>query len=69
MSLLQIGELSHHLTAGFVSAHPDIPWRNIIGQRNIVVHGYGSLDYEKVWLTVINDIPDLYRKCQIIIKT
>jgi len=68
MSLLQIGELSHHLTSEFIKTHADIPWRNIIGLRNVVVHGYGQLDIETVWTTVIGDIPDLYKKCKMIVS-
>jgi len=41
MNLLQIGELSHHLTSEFIETHTDIPWKSIIGLRNVVVHGYG----------------------------
>jgi uncharacterized protein with HEPN domain len=69
MSLLQIGELAHHLTPEFTAAHTDIPWRNIIGLRNIVVHGYGQLDTETVWSTVTGDIPELCRKCKAIINS
>jgi uncharacterized protein with HEPN domain len=68
MSLLQIGELSHHLTSEFTKTHSDIPWKNIIGLRNVVVHGYGQLDMETVWTTVIRDIPDLYQKCKMIVS-
>jgi len=68
MSLLQIGELSHHLSSEFIKAHTDIPWKNIIGLRNVVVHGYGQLDMEAVWATVIGDIPDLYQKCKTIVS-
>jgi uncharacterized protein with HEPN domain len=67
MSLLQIGELSHHLTSEFINKNTDIPWKNIIGLRNVVVHGYGQLDIETVWATVISDIPDLYQKCKMIV--
>ena len=62
MSLLQIGELAHHMTTEFKSTHAEIPWKNIIGLRNVVVHGYGQLDIETVWATVIGDIPDLHQK-------
>ena len=64
MSLLQIGELANHLTTEFKSAHTGIPWKNIIGLRNVVVHGYGQLDVETVWTTVIEDIPGLYKNCK-----
>ena len=60
MSLLQIGELANHLTQDFTAAHTQIPWRRIIGLRNVVVHGYGQLDTEAVWATVTDDIPELY---------
>ena len=66
MSLLQIGELTNHLTAEFKSAHTDIPWKNIIGLRNVVFPGYGQLDAETVWATVTEDIPDLYKNCKLI---
>ena len=62
MSLLQIGELANHLTAEFKSAHTDIPWKNIIGLINVVVHGYGQLDMETVWATITEDIPELQQK-------
>jgi len=64
MSLLQIGELANHLTESFTAAYADIPWRNIIGLRNVVVHGYGQLDTETVWATLNDDIPKLYEKCK-----
>ncbi len=69
MNLLQIGELSHHLTSEFIKSHTDIPWKNIVGLRNVVVHGYGQLDIETVWATVISDLPDLRLKCMAIINS
>jgi len=67
MNLLQIGELTNHLTTEFTDVHSDIPWKNIIGLRNVVVHGYGQLDTEMVWSTIIDDIPELYQKCRKIV--
>jgi len=64
MSLLQIGELANHLTPEFTAKNIDIPWRNIIGLRNIVVHGYGQLDIETVWATLTDDMPELHQKCK-----
>jgi len=62
MSLLQIGELAHHLKTEFIAKHSDIPWKSIIGLRNVVVHGYGQLDVETVWATLTDDIPKLYQQ-------
>ena len=69
MSLLQIGELAHHLTTEFTITHANIPWKNIIGLRNVVVHGYGQLDTEMIWSTVTDDIPELCQKCEAIIRS
>ena len=67
MSLLQIGELARNLSTEFTSAHADIPWRNIVGLRNVVVHEYGQLDPGIVWATLTEDIPELYQKCKAIV--
>jgi len=66
MSLLQIGELANHLSTEFTARHSDIPWKSIIGLRNVVVHGYGQLDAETVWATLTDDIPKLHRQCRAI---
>jgi uncharacterized protein with HEPN domain len=67
MCLLQIGELSHHLTTEFTMLHGDIPWKSIVGLRNQVVHGYGNLDTETIWATLIDDLPGLLEKCRAIL--
>jgi uncharacterized protein with HEPN domain len=64
MSLLQIGELANHLSDDFMQGHGDIQWKAIIGMRNIVVHGYGSLVKERIWATINEDIPMLIEKCK-----
>ena len=68
MSLMQIGELAHHLPTKFKIENASIPWKNIVGLRNVVVHGYGQLDAEIVWATVAEDMPQLYEKCKEIIS-
>ncbi|MDR1739962.1 MAG: DUF86 domain-containing protein [Bacteroidales bacterium] len=61
MSLLQIGELANHLSKDFIKENNKIPWSRIIGLRNVVVHGYGQLDTDLVWTTVVEDIPILQK--------
>jgi uncharacterized protein with HEPN domain len=36
-----------------------IPWREIIGQRNILAHEYGQIDHEILYKTATEDVPDL----------
>jgi len=54
-----IGEAVGRLTETFLSAHPEIPWSQIIGMRNILVHDYFRVDAEQIWSTVERDLPRL----------
>lgn len=57
-----IGEAARHVSAGGQEATPGIPWREIIGQRNILAHEYGQIDHELLYNTIADDIPGLIRK-------
>lgn len=60
MPLLQIGELSAHFkTDEPFTTFPNVPWRDIKGFRNVVVHGYGSIDLNVAWNTVIDGTAEL----------
>jgi len=39
--------------------HPNVPWKDIIGMRNILAHQYDKVDSEVVWDVVHRDIPEL----------
>jgi uncharacterized protein with HEPN domain len=64
MSLLQSGELSNHLSDAFLNKYNDIPWHSIVALRNVVVHGYGTLEKPIIWNIAKNDIPVLEEKCR-----
>lgn len=65
MSLLQIGELAGHLSEDFRdSTKETIYWPAIKGMRNVFAHDYGAIDYDRVWCTVIEDIPVLLEFCR-----
>jgi len=62
MSVIAIGEALSKIVQtdpDFVSRHPAIPWREIVGMRNRIAHGYYGLDFEVVWDTVQSSIPEL----------
>lgn len=40
----------------------DIPWKEIKGMRNVLIHDYGKVDIHLVWDTVSKDVPDLKKK-------
>ena len=48
--------------------YPEIPWRSIIGMRNIISHEYAATDPEKVFNTIKLDIPALLQKVDEIIE-
>jgi uncharacterized protein with HEPN domain len=59
-----IGETARRVSAPYMAAHPEIPWRNLIGQRNILVHEYGQIDHALLFKTVVEDVPDLIGQLQ-----
>ena len=69
MPILQIGELAKNLTDEFRLAHKDIPWKLIMGMRDIFAHHYGAIDYDTVWNTATRDIPEPSKLLAAILKT
>ena len=59
----EIGELSGRLSEDFRSAHPEIPWRNIRGLRNLLAHNYFSIDADTAWDILRDDVPVLREFC------
>ena len=56
-----IGEAARRVSDDFQSLWPDLPWRDMIGMRNVMIHGYDTVDLSIVWRTVQHDLPDLVR--------
>ena len=57
--LMVIGEAARHVSDEFQEQHPEIPWLQIIGQRNVLAHDYGEILVERVWLTATKSLPEL----------
>lgn len=47
---------------------PELPWKQIIGMRNTLIHAYFDVDYDIIWETVNNDLPLFYRQLKKIIS-
>src|SRR5215216_106097 len=54
-----IGEAANRVSLGFQQAHPEIPWRKIVSQRNVLVHEYGAVEHALVWDLVQEHLPRL----------
>jgi uncharacterized protein with HEPN domain len=54
-----IGEAAKRVSEGFRAAHAEIPWRSIVGVRNILAHDYGEVKDDKMWIVATESIPEL----------
>lgn len=67
--LANITESASKLEEISKAAYKDIPWNQIRGMRNILVHDYlGDLSPEELWKTVRNDLPELVNAARKILK-
>ena len=41
------------------SLYPDIPWKKIIGLRNIISHEYANIDYDIIWIVITKHLSEL----------
>lgn len=58
--LLEVmGEAAASVSVETKTAHPGIPWRQMIAMRNRLIHGYFDVDPAVVWSTVQSDLPPL----------
>ena len=54
-----LGEAARRVSPGFQSAHPEVDWRAIIGQRNVLAHKYGVIDQARLYRTGKESVPGL----------
>jgi uncharacterized protein with HEPN domain len=53
-----IGEAANNIPESIKKKYPKLPWRQMIGLRNFVVHEYFGIDYENIWKIITDDLPD-----------
>ena len=63
-NLFQIGELANSLSDDFIINYNEIPWKQIIGMRNKIVHGYATVEFDIVWDTSKDSVPQLNSYCK-----
>jgi len=59
-----IGEASKRLSNEFINKYLNIPWKKIIGLRNIVIHEYSDVDLDIIWDIVTKNIPETKENIQ-----
>jgi len=54
-----VGEAANRVSQATQQASSHIPWPQITGMRNRLVHGYDVIDFDLLWDTVTHDVPPL----------
>lgn len=54
-----VGEAAKRVSAETVAQHPEIPWKGIIGFRNVLAHEYGAIDYQRLYAVIRDGVPAL----------
>ena len=61
-----VGEAVKHIPETVRVRHPEIPWREVAGMRDKLIHGYFRVNIHLIWQTVQRDLPSLLKTMEII---
>ena len=64
-----MGEAVKNIPDEFRKNHPDIPWRNIAGLRDVLIHAYSGVNIKRVWKIISDDLPELKSQIAIIVQS
>ncbi len=67
-SLEVIGEATKNLPENFRSKYPQVEWKNMARLRDVLIHQYFGINYERIWDIVKNKIPVLKEQIESILK-
>lgn len=59
-----LGEATKRLSEPFRSSHPEIPWKQMSGMRDVLIHRYDEVSLEEVWKAVAEDLPPLIQSLE-----
>jgi len=62
-----IGEAVNRIPDGVKNKHKEIPWKNMAGMRNKLIHEYFGVNMEVLWKTIVEDIPNLKSQMSLIL--
>jgi len=63
-----IGEATKNLPKNLKANTPHIPWGKMAGMRNNLIHEYFGVDKQEIWKTIKEDLPDLKKEIEILLK-
>lgn len=56
-----IGEATKRLSRDFRNQHPNVPWKEIAGMRDVITHEYDEIDLDEVWTVINENLPQLMK--------
>ena len=59
-----VGEAANRVPDAVQAKHPDLPWLQMIGARNRLIHAYDSVDFDILWAIVTNDLPGVVKQTE-----
>lgn len=62
--LLVLGEAVKRLPDSFRDGHPSVPWRQMAGMRDVLIHAYDDVDEAEVWRVLVRDLPRVLREIE-----
>ena len=69
LRLLEVmGEAASRVPSEDRASHPAVPWREIVGLRNRLIHGYNSVDLNIIWHVVTTDLPPLIKALEALLS-
>ncbi|MBP0027687.1 DUF86 domain-containing protein [Roseofilum sp. Guam] len=63
--IIIIGEATKRLSTEFRQQYPIIPWREMAGLRDVVIHNYDDLDFEILWNVIQVNLPEILPELQL----
>jgi len=63
-----IGEATKRLSLEFRQENPEVPWREMAGMRDVIVHEYDQLDLDVIWDVIHDKLPNLLRQISALIQ-
>jgi uncharacterized protein with HEPN domain len=54
-----IGEVAARVSEQTRADHPGVPWQDVVGMRNRLIHAYFDINLDVVWSTITSDLPAL----------
>ena len=67
-AILEIGEAASRTSDAGRSRAPEVPWAQIVGMRNVLIHVYWGVDFDRLWKTVSEELPALLAMLELATK-